>query len=77
VDTSKCVILLLLVESLATGFLLGLALLEGTAYNKASAWIFPLFLGFGSGVGAWQATLVALRNCQTSTKTRTTAASAH
>jgi hypothetical protein len=70
--TPRSVVVTLLVEALATGFLLGLALMEGAASNKSSDWIFPLVLGFGSGVGLLQATLVALHNCRTSTKTQTT-----
>jgi hypothetical protein len=72
--TPRSVVVLLLVESLVTGFLLGLALMEGIVSNKSSVWIFPLVLAFGSGVGVLQTTLVALHNCQTAAKTPSTEA---
>ena len=73
----RSVVVLLLVEALVTGFFLGVALMEGTASNRSSAWIFPLVLGFASAVGAFQATLVTLHNCRPPTDTRTKDAAAH
>jgi hypothetical protein len=63
--TPRSVVVLLLVEALVTGFFLGMALMEGAASKQSSAWTFSLFLvlGFSSGVGALQSTLVALHNC--------------
>ena len=75
--TPRSVVVLLLVESLVTGFLLGLALMEGIASSKSLAWIVPLVLGFGSGVGVLQTTLVALHNCQAYTKALTAEPSGH
>jgi len=75
--TPRSVVVLLLVEALVTGFFLGVALMEGTASNKSSAWIFPLVLGFASGVGALQAALVTLHNCRPPTDTQTEEVTAH
>ncbi len=75
--TPRTAVVLLLVEALATGFFLGVALMEYAAPNKSSVWMIPLVLGFASGVGALEATLVALRNCRPPTATQASEATAH
>jgi hypothetical protein len=60
----RSVIMLLVVETFATGLFLGVALMEGTSQYKSSSWIFPLVLAFSSAVGVLQTTLLALHNCR-------------
>lgn len=61
-------IMLLVMEALVTGFFLGATLFEALRGRDIWAWIMPLVLGFSSGVGTLQATLIALRNCPQSAK---------
>jgi hypothetical protein len=53
----KNVVLVLVVDSLVTGFFLGSAVTEGIYTHKAWNWAWPLILAFSSGVGALQLTL--------------------
>ncbi len=72
--TPRGVVMLLVVEALVTGFFLGSALMEGIHSHNSWDWIWPLVLGFGSGVGLLQATLIALHNCPAPTQTPRTEA---
>ena len=72
----RSVVVLLVVEALATGFFLGLALMEAIHSYNSWEWIWPLVLGFGSGVGVLQAALIVLHNCGASTHTQRTEATA-
>jgi hypothetical protein len=72
----RSVVVLLGVESLATGFFLGLALMEGIHSHNSWDWIWPLALGFASAVGVLQAGLIELHNCRASTQTQRTEATA-
>ena len=65
----RSTIMLLVVEAVVTGFFLGATLFEALRGRDIWAWIMPLVLGFSSGVGTLQATLIALRNCPPSGKT--------
>jgi len=56
-------VVLLVADTLATGFFLGLALTAGIYTHKTWNWALPLVLSFGSGVGALQATLILLHYC--------------
>jgi hypothetical protein len=62
----RSVVALLFVEAVCTGFFLGLALSEAIHSQDSWNWIWPLTLGFASGVGALQAALITLHNCRTS-----------
>lgn len=62
--SARSTIILLVVEAIVTGFFLGATLFEALRGHNVWAWIMPLVLGFSSGVGTLQATLIALRNCQ-------------
>ena len=64
--TPRSTIILAVVESLITGFFLGSSLIEAVAGHNVWRWVSPLTFGFASGVGALQATLIALHNCPTS-----------
>jgi len=66
----RATIALAVVDALATGLFLGLSLIEAVRGSDFWTWIFPLTMGFASGVGALHATLVALHNCPPSPKTR-------
>ena len=72
--TPRSVIMLLVVEAVVTGFLLGAALIGAVHSYRSWDWIWPLVLGFGSGVVALQATLIALHNCPTPSQTQATEA---
>jgi hypothetical protein len=72
----RSAVVLLVVEALATGFFLGLALIEGIHSHNSRDWIWLLVLGFGSGVGVLQAALIVLHNCRASTQTQGTEATA-
>ena len=65
----RSTIMLLVVEAVVTGFFLGATLFEALRGHDIWAWIMPLVLGFSSGVGTLQATLIALHNCPPSAKT--------
>ena len=65
----RSTIMLLVVEAIVTGFFLAATLFEALRGRDIWAWIMPLVLGFSSGVGTLQATLIALRNCPPSAKT--------
>ena len=64
----RATILLLVVESVVTGFLLSWSLIGIVRGHDVWSWAFPLVLGFSSGVGALQATLIALHNCPPSVR---------
>jgi hypothetical protein len=64
--TPRAVLVSALVQALVTGFFLGLALMKGIHSRNYSDWMFPLALGFASGVGALRDALLALHNCPTS-----------
>ena len=66
--TPRSTVLLLVVESFATGLFLGLALTEAVRSHDIWDWIWPLVMGFASAVGALQAALVALHNYPPPTK---------
>jgi hypothetical protein len=70
----RSVVVLLVVEALATGFFLALALMEGIHSHNSWDWIWPLALGFGSAVGVLQAGLIVLHNCRASTQAQETEA---
>jgi hypothetical protein len=72
--TPRSVVMLLLVEALVTGFFLGTGLVEAVHSDNSWGWIWPLVLGFGSGIGALQATLLALHNCPASAESQRTQA---
>jgi len=59
----RSTIVLAVVEAVVAGFFLGSALIEAVRAHDVWAWIWPLAMAFASGVGALQATLVALHNC--------------
>jgi len=50
--------------------------MEGIHLHNSWNWIWPLVLGFGSGVGVLQAALIVLYNCRASTQTQRTEATA-
>ena len=62
-------IMLAVVDAIVTGFFLGAALFEALRGRDVWTWIFSLVMAFSSGVGALQATLVALHNCPPLAKT--------
>ena len=62
----RSAVVLAVVESAVTGVFLCAALLESVHARDVWVWIWPLVMGVASGVGALQATLVALHNCATS-----------
>ncbi|MBI3644441.1 MAG: hypothetical protein HY233_00510 [Acidobacteriales bacterium] len=66
----RSTIVLAVVEAVVAGFFLGAALIEAVRGHDVWVWIWPLVMGFASGVGALQATLVALHTCPPSAKTR-------
>jgi hypothetical protein len=61
-------VLLAVCESIITGFLLSAALFGSLRRQDVWTWVFPLVLAFASGLGALQATLIALHNCPATTK---------
>ena len=69
--------MLLVVQAISTGLLLGVALMEVASPLKSSGWIFPLVLGFGSAVGTLQTTLLALHNCRATPEPQRAEATAH
>ena len=73
----RATVLLLVVESVCTGLFLGWSLIEAVRGRDVFSWLLPLVLGFGSGVGALQATLVALHNCPPSIQTPRSASVTH
>ena len=68
--TPRGTILLLVVEASCTGLFLGSAVIEAARRQDVWTWILPLALGFMSGIGTLQATLVALHNCALPKATR-------
>jgi hypothetical protein len=64
----RSTILLAVVEATVTGFFLSAVLFEALRGRDVWTWVLPLVLAFSSGVGALQATLVALHNCPTFAK---------
>ncbi len=56
------------IEAAVTGFFVAWSLSEVVRGQGFRAWVWPLVLGFSSGVGALQATLIALHKCQRCTK---------
>lgn len=56
-------VILAVVEAIVTGFFLAATLFESLRRHEAWSWITPLAMAFASGVGAFQATLVAVHNC--------------
>lgn len=56
----KTTIISAVVEAVITGFFLGMSVIEAAAGHDFWRWVWPLTLGFASGVGALQATLIAL-----------------
>jgi hypothetical protein len=76
-STPRAALVSALVLALTTGFLLGLALMEGVHSRNSSDWMFPLALGFANGVLALRAALLALHNCPTSPQAQRTEASEH
>lgn len=61
-------IVLAVIEAAVAGLFLGSALIEATSGHSAWTWSWPLVMGFASGVGSLQATLIALHNCPLSGK---------
>jgi len=59
----RSTVVLAVVDSIFTGFLLSAALFEFLRGRDVWTWIAPLAMAFASGVGALLATLVALHNC--------------
>ena len=55
-------------EALITGFFLGATLFQSLRGHDVWTWVWPLVMAFASGVGALQATLVALHNCPPAAK---------
>ncbi len=58
----RSTILLAVFEALVTGLFLGVSFMEAIRGRNFWIWAFPLVLGFSSGVGTLQATLIALHN---------------
>jgi hypothetical protein len=65
----RSTILLLVVEAMVTGLLLGAALFEVLRGHDVWEWIFTLALAFSSGVGTLQSTLILLHICPPFAKT--------
>jgi hypothetical protein len=51
------------VEGCATGFFVGVTLIEAARGSNFWTWSWTLVLAFASGIGTVQGTLVALHNC--------------
>jgi hypothetical protein len=64
----RSTVVLAVVESIVTGFFLGVTLFESLRRGEARTWLWPLVMAFASGVGAFQSTLVALHNCPPTAK---------
>lgn len=56
----KASIISAVVQAVITGFFLGMSVIEAAGRHDFWRWVWPLTLGFASGVGALQATLIAL-----------------
>jgi hypothetical protein len=59
----RSTVVLAVVESIVTGFFLGVTLFESLRGREVWTWVSPLVMTFASGVGALLATLIALHNC--------------
>lgn len=59
----RSTVMLVVVESAITGFFLSATMFEFLRGHDVWTWIKPLGMAFLSGLGALQATLVALHNC--------------
>ena len=55
-------------ESVVTGFFLASSMMEAVRGRNVWIWVLPLAMGFLSGLGALQATLIALHNCPPSVR---------
>jgi hypothetical protein len=64
----RSTVMLAVIESIVTGFFLGMTLFELLRRGEVRTWLWPLVMAFASGVGAIQATLVALHNCPPTAK---------
>jgi hypothetical protein len=64
----RTAVILAVIESIVTGFFLGMTLFESLRRGEVRTWLWPLSMAFVTGVGAIQTTLVALHNCPPTAK---------
>lgn len=60
--TPRSTVVVAVIQAFVTGLFLGTALMVATHSHNIWGWIWLLAMGFGSGIGALEATLVALHN---------------